>query len=197
MKPLLLTVSMAVILAAGSAGAQIASPGPGTTPNNSGAWPTQQSTDARFIDHVARDGRAEVELGQLAQQKSSNADVKAFAQHLVTDHDKANKQLMSIAQKDGVQPPNGVGRENSDLRTKLEKLSGPAFDRAFLQAQVDDHQKDIQYFQQQANTLKNPELKAFAQQTIPVMERHLQMAQQLVGQIGSTGSSNQSGKSKQ
>jgi putative membrane protein len=145
--------------------------------------------DAGVIDRVARDGRAEVELGQLASQKAATPEVKAFAQRLVTDHTKANERLMSIAQSERVSPPTGVDQEHIALRSKLEGLSGSSFDRAFVQAQIDGHKKDIQYLQKEANAVKDAKLKTFIQQTLPVMQQHLQMAHQIETQLSSSGSS--------
>ncbi len=175
MKPLLSAAALAALLAVTPAFAQTGKP---------------NATDRSFIDKVARDGRAEVELGKLAQQKAASPDVKSLAARLVTDHSKANQQLMSIAQQEGVKPPSGIGKENTELRSRLEKLNGQAFDRAYVQAQVKDHQKDIQYLQRQADAVQNPELKSFIQQAEPVMQQHLQMAQQIENQMASSGASN-------
>jgi putative membrane protein len=153
------------------------------------AQTTTNSNDAKFIDKMARDGTAEVELGKLAEQKSSNPQVKTFAQRLVSDHTKANQQLMPIAQRDGVSPPKSVDKEHSTLQARLAKLNGQAFDRAFVQAQVEDHRKDIQYLQQQAQAVQDPNLKSFIQQTLPVMQQHLQMAEQIENQVTGSGSS--------
>jgi putative membrane protein len=146
------------------------------------------SNDAKFIEKMAGDGTAEVELGKLAEQKSSNPQVKTFAQRLVSDHSKANQQLMSIAQRDSVSPPKSADKEHSALQARLAKLNGQAFDRAFVQAQVEDHQKDIQYLQQQARAVQDPNLKSFIQQTLPVMQQHLQMAEQIENQMTGSGS---------
>jgi putative membrane protein len=173
MRSLFYAASLAALLAAGPALAQ-----------NQNA----QNADKRFIDHVARDGQAEVELAQLAEKKGVSPQVKALAQHLAADHTKANQQLQQIAQKEGVKVPQGAEKEKSATLTKLEKLNGAAFDRAFLEEQVQDHQKDIQFFQHEATTLQNPQLKSFAQQTLPVLQRHLQMAQQAEAQMGSGSS---------
>lgn len=148
------------------------------------------SNDAKFIDKMAVDGTAEVELGKLAEQKSSNPQVKTFAQRLVSDHTKANQQLMSIAQRDGATPPKSADKEHSALQARLAKLNGQAFDRAFVQAQVEDHQKDIRYLQQQAQAVQDPNLKSFIRETLPVMQQHLQMAEQIENQVTGSGSSN-------
>jgi putative membrane protein len=151
------------------------------------AQSAKTSGDAGFIDKVARDGQSEVEIGQLAAQKATSPQVKSFAQRLVTDHSKANQQLTQIAQRDGAEPPKAADKEHDALLAKLQKLNGPAFDRAFVQAQVEDHKKDVQYFQKEASAVKDPQLKSFIQQTLPVMEQHLQMAQQIESELSASG----------
>lgn len=204
MKSLLSATALAALLAAAPALAQTtnAPSGAGTPPGGSMASPrsgtsssTKSSADAKFMERAARDGMAEVELGHLAEQKAQSPEVKALAQRLVTDHTQANHELMQIAQNAGVQLPKGIGKKNSEERAKLEKLSGQAFDRAFVHGVVRDHQKDVKEFQHQASAAQDPQLKSFVQQTLPVMEEHLHMAQQAQKQLASSGSSGTSTQS--
>ena len=147
------------------------------------------SGDAKFIEHVARDGQAEVDLGHLGEQKAQTNEVKALARRLVADHTKSNQQLMKIAQQEQVQPPAQPSKSESNQRAKLEKLNGQAFDRAFVKEIVQDHQKDIKYFQKEQSSLQDPQLKSFAQQTLPVLQQHLEMAQQTEKATSGSGSS--------
>ena len=167
MKSRLIATAAVALLAAGPAIAQ-----------GGKESPSASSGDAKFIEHVARDGQAEVDLGRLGEQKAQATEVKALARRLVADHTKSNQQLMKIAQQDGVQPAGQPSKSESNQRAKLEKLNGQAFDRAFVKEIVQDHQKDIKYFQKEQNSLKDPQLKSFAQQTLPVLQQHLQMAQE-------------------
>lgn len=195
MKSSLLVVSLLASLAASPALAQTSSNDAGATgtPGNGAATrpPAQAGLDAadmRFLHHAARDGKAEVELARLAERKAASPDVKSVAQRLASDHAKANQQLMQIAQQEGTQPPKGIGKKNNRLRAELEKLDGAAFDRAYLQAQVKDHREDIQYFEREAKTLRDPQLKAFAEQNLPVLQTHLHLLQQAEAQTQTTGS---------
>jgi putative membrane protein len=88
-----------------------------------------------------------------------------------------------------VQPPAQPGKSESNERAKLEKLNGQAFDKAFVKQIVQDHQKDIKYFQKEQNSLQDAQLKSFAQQTLPVLQEHLQMAQQTEQAVTGSGSS--------
>jgi putative membrane protein len=188
MKLLFLATATIAALAAAPSFAQTTNsrPSAGNESNTGTSSSMQRGTEAQFIEHVARDGQAEVDLAQLAQQKAQNPEVKALARRLAADHTQSNQQLMQIAQKEGVQPPSSTKKEASKERAKLEKLNGQAFDRAFVQQVVQDHQKDIQFFQKQQTTLQDPQLKSFAQQTLPVLQQHLQMAQQVASASGSS-----------
>lgn len=195
LKSLILSAGAAALLAAAPAWAQNQIPGGRGTPQGGGSAAESPGSgglpkrDIAFIEHAAQDGRAEVELGRLAEQRASSPDVKAFGRRLVEDHGKANRQLMTIAQSADVAPPKGLDKEQRALHARLEKLSGPAFDRAFIASQVEDHTKDIRYFGQEAKKLENPQLQNFAQQTMPVLEQHLRLAEQLNGQLqGAAGS---------
>jgi len=197
MKSLIVSTAVAALLAAAPALAQSTnSPNmnPGSTAKPGGAAATatasESSPDTRFIDHAARGNEAEIELGKLAEQKAQSPGVKSLAQRLVTDHSKANRELAQLAQKEGVPVPSGADKEQKDLRAQLEKLNGAAFDRAFVDAEVKDHQKDITFYQNESNRLQDPQLRSFVQQTLPVLQEHLQMAERVESQVGaSSGSS--------
>jgi putative membrane protein len=179
MKSLLIATATVALLAAAPAVAQGNKTGQGAS----------TSSDAKFVEHVARDGQAEVDLGRLGEQKAQGTEVKALARRLVADHTKSNQQLMKIAQQEGAQPSAQPSKSERNERAKLEKLNGQAFDKAFVKQIVQDHQKDIKYFEKEQGSLKDPQLKSFAQQTLPVLREHLQMAQQTEQATSGSGSS--------
>jgi len=144
----------------------------------SGASGQLASADQAFIKEAATGGLMEVELGRLAAEKASNAEVKQFAQRMVDDHGKANQQLSTIAQQKSVQVPTELtGKAKAD-HDRLSKLSGEQFDRAYMQLMVQDHRKDVGEFRKQSTKAKDADVKSFASQTLPTLEDHLQMAQQ-------------------
>jgi putative membrane protein len=196
MKPLIVFTAVTALLVAAPALAQSLSPGnmtpgqPARPRSTMGSGTSsERSTDTRFIDHAVRGNQAEIEIGKLAEQKAQSPEAKSLAQRLVTDHGKANKQLTQIAKEKGVELPTGPDREQQELRARLEKLNGAAFDRAFVEAQVKDHQKDVQFYQTESTRLQDPQLRSFAQQTLPVLQEHLQMAERAESQVGASGSS--------
>ena len=135
--------------------------------------------DNTFVTKAAQGGLAEVEQAQMAQQKSSSNDVKQFAQMLATDHTQSNEELQQIAQQQNLKLRSGEARAERAEDQKLRGLSGSAFDQAYVQHEVQDHQQTIADFRKEAQSGENPALKEFAQKNIPVLEKHLQMAESL------------------
>jgi putative membrane protein len=143
---------------------------------DSGSSRMMKSSDLKFAQMAAQGGMAEVELGQMAAQKGTNADVKAFGQQMADDHTKANDDLKSVAAKQGVTLPSGLSAKDQALKSKLQNLSGEEFDRAYMKAMVKDHEEDVKEFQKEANNGKNPQIKDFASRTLPVLQGHLDKA---------------------
>ncbi len=133
----------------------------------------------RFIKNAAEDGMAEVEAARLAEQKSASADVKAFARMLIRDHEQADKQLKEIAARHNAEIPATLSGDHKDMVDDLAKLQGADFDREYANRMVDDHKKAVDMFSDQSKKADRPELKEFAANTLPTLEKHLQEAQQL------------------
>ncbi len=140
-----------------------------------------------FVREAAMGGLAEVRLGQLASQKAGSADVKQFAQRMVNDHSKANDELKAIAQRKNISVPTTLAGEHQAVHDRLEKLSGAAFDRAYMDAMRDDHRKDLTAFRAQSQSGDDAEVKAFAAKTLPTLEAHLKLAEQTHAAVGTSG----------
>src|SRR5689334_9798601 len=136
------------------------------------------SEDIEFVFDAAKGGLAEVELGKLAADRAQNEEVKKFAQRMVDDHSKANDQLKQIAESKGIKLPSDVEAKDKALMQRLEKLNGAAFDRAYMNAMVNDHVKDVNEFKKEANAGRDSQVKSFASSTLPTLEEHLQHARQ-------------------
>jgi putative membrane protein len=130
-------------------------------------------TDQQFLLKAAQGGMTEVELGKLAQEKGSAADVKQFGSHMVMDHSKANANLKSLADKKGVTIPTALDAKHQAMVDKFQHLSGQAFDKAYVKAMVKDHEKDAAEFRQASTSAQDPDVKAFAGDTLKVIEAHL------------------------
>lgn len=144
---------------------------------------TPSRADNHFVMNAAEGGRAEVEMGRLATQHASSDQVKLFGQRMIDDHSKANHDLMNIASREGFTLPNKIDRKDQKEINHLAKLNGPAFDKAYMKYMVKDHKKDVSTFQHEADHGRNPAVKDFASQTAPVLQQHLQQAEQTKTQV--------------
>src|SRR5262249_11164677 len=138
--------------------AQQPSPGAG---RSSTSETKLQRTDRDFIKKAAQDGKAEVELGQLAQSKASSDAVKQFGQRMVTDHGAANQELMQLAQAKGIQIDPKLSSKDAKLKDRLSKLQGAEFDRAYVKHMVQDHTQDVADFRKMHSGAVDPNLKAW------------------------------------
>ena len=141
--------------------------------------PTLSTTDATFMTTAARGGMAEVQMGQLAERNGRSAAVKRFGQQMVSHHGQSNREMMALAQRKQITPPSGMGAEHQRIHDDLAKLRGGAFDRAYAQAMVQDHQEDLRVYQAEAQNGTDPDVKAFAARQVPILQEHLRMAQRL------------------
>lgn len=139
--------------------------------NNSGAM-----SDQEFIKKAAQVDLAEVQMAQLAQQKSQDEHVKQMAQQILNDHQQNEEKVKQLAQKNNVTLPDQPDAKHQAKLQKLQKLDGAQFDKAFLKAQAKGHQKTVNLFKQQAQNAKDPDVKSYAQETLPKLEQHLEMA---------------------
>jgi putative membrane protein len=135
--------------------------------------------DRQFASAAASGGQAEVALGQLAQQNGGSAQVRQFGQRMVTDHTEAYQELKQIAAKEKLQLPTRPDSSEQAVQQRLSKLKGAAFDSAYTQDMVKDHQQVIAAFQKEAQSGQDPDLKAYAQKTLPTLQEHLQMAESI------------------
>jgi putative membrane protein len=149
------------------------------------------AADDAWVMKVAKGGMAEVELGKLAAEKGSSDAVKKFGQRMVDDHSKANDELKALAESKKITLPTEIGAEEKALRDRLTKLSGSAFDQAYMKAMVDDHVKDVGEFRTESRSGKDPEVKAWAAKTLPTLEEHLKMARDTNGTVGTSGTKKQ------
>ena len=173
-----LAVSALILGAAGAAY------GPAALSAGQSASATTASTtsipaaDKNFAMKAAEGGMGEVELGKLVQSKAQSDQVKSFAERMVKDHSAAGDKLKDVASKDGLQLPSKMDSSSQKLMDKLQKLSGADFDKAYMNAMVTDHQKDIKEFEHESKSGRNSDLKQFATDTLPTLREHLSLAQQ-------------------
>ena len=142
------------------------------------------ATSNDFVDSAAAGGIAEVETSRLALEKSSSADIKAFANMMITDHSKANDELAALAKKNDIEVPDSTTLVKQ-AKEKILDLRDESFDAAYANNQVKAHEETIELFKKQANTVTDDkvkgatDLKGFAQKMLPALEKHLAAAKQL------------------
>jgi putative membrane protein len=141
---------------------------------------TLSRADKKMVTNMAMANMAEIEAGRLAQSKSQSEQVKNFAQQMIDDHTKALNDVQQLAQSKGIALPTTLDRTHKTKADKLAALSGEAFDRAYMQqAGVSDHKKTHDMLRQAQNRAKDPDLKALAARTLPIVDQHLNSANQL------------------
>ena len=152
--------------------------------------------DHRFVMETAMGGLKEVELGRIAAQQGATDAVKQFGQRMVDDHTKANSELMTLATSKGMTLPTELDEKHRNDVTKLSAMSGADFDRAYARMMVNDHKKKVDNFERQSSRGSDPDIKAFATTTLPVVQEHLQMARTLPGAEGGGGDNSNAGGSR-
>jgi putative membrane protein len=148
---------------------------------------SQIDFDHKFVKNAAEGGMAQVKFGELAAQKATNPEVKAFGQKMVDDHTALGNKLMPVAQQMGITPPTSLDKKDQAEYNRLNALSGDAFDKAYVKAMVADHKKDLSDFKYEASNTNNTDLKQVAKQGQQVIQQHYEMVQKLSSEVGSTG----------
>jgi len=104
------------------------------------------NSDQSFLQDAIKGNRAEVTLGKMVAAKTKDPNVKQFAQMMVKDHTVALSQLQQLAQQKNITVPEGIPDDAQQLQTKLQSVTGKQFDKDYMDAMVQDHQKDVQDF---------------------------------------------------
>lgn len=144
--------------------------------------------DNDFAAKAADANMLEVKLGQLAQTNANSSEVKNFGNEMITDHSKANTELMDIGSTENISLPTSLTDKSQRMYDDLAKKQGDEFDKAYIKAQVDDHKKVIDAFQKESKNGDNERLKSWAEGKIPILQHHLEMAQNVQTDIQNNNS---------
>ena len=137
-------------------------------------------SDQKFVDFAAQTDMVEANLGQLAQSASSSQPVKDYAQMLIADHTKDFNQLYDAAHQANLTRPDAIDDESyKTMIEPLEKLQGAAFDHRYIQEMIAGHTKAIAIYKKEAADAQNPALKSYAEEALPVLQKHLDGAKVL------------------
>jgi putative membrane protein len=148
--------------------------------------------DARFVEEAASGGMLEVQLGKYAAEHAADADVRAFGERMARDHGKANQELKTVAQGAGLTVPTQMSEDHRGQLEDLTKLRGADFDKAYMDAMVEDHEDDVDAFRAQAEEKKSA-IDSWAAKTVPTLEAHLAEAKRVAEQVGARGETGGSG----
>jgi putative membrane protein len=152
-------------------------PAAGQTSSGTGSTASLSRADRKLIVDMAMANMAEIESARMAQTKTQNEQIKNFAQQMIDDHTR------------GVTVPTELDRMHKAKEDHMAALSGDAFDRAYMaQAGVADHKKVHDKLRQAQMRAKDPEVKALVARTLPIVDQHLNSAEQLhkSPQVGSS-----------
>jgi putative membrane protein len=148
-----------------------------------------KSPDIAFAMKAAQGSGAEVQMGKLAAEKASSADVKAFGRQMIHDHTKANDDLKAVAEKKRMTLAADMDAHELPQYSKLQRLSGAAFDRAYVKDMVKEHEEDVKEFQKEAKNGQDEDIKGFASRTLPVLQAHLDKIKSIQSNMQQKGSS--------
>ena len=153
-------------------------PMPGNGP--SGSPGTQPSmADQAFIRQLLESDVVEVQLGQMAQEKSQSDDVKQFAEKMVENRKRLDEQLAPLAKRLDVNQPKGPDKKMKQQIAKMQAMSGQQFDEEYIRTILSAHEKDVKNFKQAASAAQDPNVQRTAQTDAPIIEQHLQAIQKI------------------
>lgn len=135
--------------------------------------------DSDFVMKAGQAGIAEVAAGRMAEKQGRSAATKAFGKRMVADHTKAGDALKVAAEKSGAQVPTTTSHEQKEAAEKLASLRGEAFDKAYAEQMVKDHEEAVALFDKESTSGSDSDLRAFAGMTLPTLQDHLRMAKAL------------------
>lgn len=140
-------------------------------------------TDREFVNKAATGGAAEVQLGRIATQRAARPSVRSFGERMVTDHGRANADLAALAQSKGLALPTALEPSQAAMRDQLSGLTGADFDRAYMSEMVRDHTEDVSLFERAAEVSADPDIKAWAARSLPMLRDHLTLARQVNSEV--------------
>jgi putative membrane protein len=130
----------------------------------------------KFLGKAIQDGMAEIQGSHLAQEKSSDPDVKKFAVRMIDEHSKIDAEIVELAKTSGATLPQGITADQKLKFDEMSKLAGHEFDKRFTQHNVEEHEHAVKDYSEQAEKGSDVAVKAFASRTLPILKEHLQMA---------------------
>lgn len=135
--------------------------------------------DKAFMFDASRGNIAEITLGKLAAERSTNASVRNFGEHMIKDHTNIENDLQKLADGKNLSLPDTPDSKQIATVTRLQRLNGTAFDRAYKNEMVMDHEKDLAAYRKESRQADEADVRAYAARTAPIIEHHLNMARDM------------------
>jgi putative membrane protein len=139
--------------------------------------------DRAFIVAAQKGSIQQRALGRMAEEKSQNSRVRNFGRMIARDHNNVLQTLDELMHKNDIAEPRDLPEDRAEAVQQMKGLSGEVFDREFLNVVVEDHHKAVAAFRNEADSGQNAQLREYAQNLLPMLEKHLQEAQDLQNQI--------------
>jgi putative membrane protein len=151
------------------------------SPNtNSAQMSMKKNPDSKFMMTLATGGMNEIGLSQTALSKSTNEEVKKYAQMMIDDHTKAGEELKTLAASKNVTLPMSMDAKHTAMNTKMMSMTGSALDMEYIKAMVKDHEMTVALLKKESMSGKDEEAKAFAAKLLPTVQGHLDMAKTMM-----------------
>ena len=138
---------------------------------------SMNQADQQFLAMAAKSDMTEAHEGQMAENQAVRTDVRAMAKALVQDHTQSYEELTELATKAGVSIPKGINAGKDPAIRQLVRLKGANFDRQFAREEIAAHRHAIAVFEREAAHGQDPAVKAYASKMVPVLEKHLRLAE--------------------
>lgn len=136
-----------------------------------------------LLTRAAGGSLLEVELGQLAAEKAAHPQVKQFAQMVTQEHRQIQEQLQSLGRELNTPVPSQLNANQQQTLQKLQQLSGDEFDREYVAFLVEEHRKDIEWYQELETKVQEDKVQQFVNSTLAVLQQHQQQIQELKAQL--------------
>jgi putative membrane protein len=156
------------------------------TPTTAGVSTVGVTADGKLIRDVITDDLLESRLGQIAQQKAVNPSVRQFAQRMISDHSRMQGEWISMASQNGMSVNPQLDNSDKAKVDQLNRLSGPEFDRTYMNFMIQGHQDALNRLQSEGQYAQSAPVRARVANDLPIVRQHLLLAQQVGAQVGAT-----------
>jgi len=139
--------------------------------------------DKEFMTEAAQGSMLEIALGKHVAAETTDPDVKALGNRTAEDHARAHEELKQIAARKGLKLPTQLEEDRREEFSEMTRLSGTKLDAEYADEMVEDHEMHVKDFREAAREVKDPELRAWAARTLPILEKHLEEARRIKAKV--------------